>query len=62
MTKTEQEGWPGLIFDKGKPNPLIWERDLHFISQMFDDKWKAGPTWSRAWDYGQPLEEKFEFL
>lgn len=55
MTPSEETGWPGLYFDPNEPNPLIWERDLHFVSQMFHD-WECGPLWSRAIDHGQPLK------
>ncbi|KAK9419136.1 putative Zn(2)-C6 fungal-type domain-containing protein [Seiridium unicorne] len=59
-TPTEKEGWDKLVFDPEQPSPLIWERDLHFVSQMFDDNWSPKRTWSRDWDYGQDLKRDLE--
>ncbi|KAH8204726.1 hypothetical protein TruAng_001060 [Truncatella angustata] len=55
VTDAEKKGWEGLYFDRTQPSPLIWERDMHFVSQMFKDDWSAQKTWSRAWDFGQEL-------
>jgi hypothetical protein len=45
MTDSERMGWDGLEFDPNEKNPLLWERDLHFVSQMFKEKWGPAATW-----------------
>ncbi|KAI1849908.1 hypothetical protein JX265_013495 [Neoarthrinium moseri] len=47
-TDAERYGWDGLIIDH--KYPLIWERDLHFVSQMFKKDWAPEDTWRRSMD------------
>lgn len=56
-TEMEKYGWDGLEFDHTQPSPLIWERDMHFVSKMFQENWTPERTWSRAWDVGQDLRK-----
>ncbi|ETS76888.1 hypothetical protein PFICI_10762 [Pestalotiopsis fici W106-1] len=53
-TRAERKGWNGLVFNPQEKSPLIWERDMHFVSQMFNDDWQHSRVWSRAIDHGQP--------
>ncbi|KAI0123986.1 hypothetical protein BJ170DRAFT_68509 [Xylariales sp. AK1849] len=37
----------GYVKDYAEMYPLLWERDLYFVSQMFMDDWRPADTWRR---------------
>ncbi|KAH8652072.1 hypothetical protein BX600DRAFT_516155 [Xylariales sp. PMI_506] len=43
-TPKERSGLDGVATNE---YPLIWERDLHFVSQMFKEDWQPTDTWHR---------------
>lgn len=51
LTRAEsrEKGLPAMPeYDRFRPEPgrpFIWERDLHFVSQMFKDEWQPKETW-----------------
>lgn len=53
LTRAEsvKKGLPAMPeYDRFRPErgrPFVWERDLHFVSQMFKDEWQPEKTWVR---------------
>lgn len=51
-----KKGLPAMPeYDRFRPEPgrpFVWERDLHFVSQMFKDEWQPEKTWApeKTWE------------